>query len=155
MNPLHEQRLLQTRRQFFGRTASGIGIAALASLLDRDGGRAGELTPRGGLLRALHHAPKAKRVIYLFMSGGPSHIDLIDYKPALRRHHGEDGRGADVGESGLLGAGRQRGRVDVGERRLRDAAPTAQETEGDAVHVTGGEREQRAPSRVAGGAGRR
>jgi hypothetical protein len=83
-------RQLQTRRQFFGRTASGIGIAALASLLDRDVGRADELTPRAGLLRAPHHAPKAKRVIYLFMSGGPSHIDLIDYKPALRRHHGEE-----------------------------------------------------------------
>src|SRR5579862_785006 len=83
-------RLLQTRRQFFGRTASGIGIAALASLLDQERIRADEPTARPGVLRALHHAPKAKRVIYLFMSGGPSHIDLIDYKPALRRHHGEE-----------------------------------------------------------------
>jgi hypothetical protein len=82
--------LLQTRRQFFGRAATGIGVAALASLLDRDGLRADDITPRAGVLRALHHAPKAKRVIYLFMSGGPSHIDLIDYKPALRRHHGEE-----------------------------------------------------------------
>ena len=43
-----------------------------------------------GLLPGLHFAPKAKRVIYLFMSGGPSHIDLFDYKPGLRAHHGED-----------------------------------------------------------------
>jgi hypothetical protein len=40
-------------------------------------------------MRALHHPATAKRVIYLFMSGGPSHIDLFDHKPALRRHHGE------------------------------------------------------------------
>ena len=90
MNALLESSLLQTRRQFFGRAASGIGIAALASLLDRDGLRADEMTPRAGVLRALHHAPKAKRVIYLFMSGGPSHIDLIDYKPQLRAHHGQE-----------------------------------------------------------------
>ncbi|MBM3994474.1 MAG: DUF1501 domain-containing protein [Planctomycetes bacterium] len=90
MNPLSDYPLLLTRRQFFGRTATGIGVAALASLLDRDGVRADAPTPRQGILRALHHAPKAKRVIYLFMSGGPSHIDLIDYKPALRRHHGQE-----------------------------------------------------------------
>src|SRR5438093_1505307 len=90
MNPLHRYMQLQTRRQFFGRTASGIGIAALASLLDRDIGRAGEVKPRPGILRALHHAPKAKRVIYLFQSGGPSHIDMFDYKPQLRRHHGQE-----------------------------------------------------------------
>ncbi|HZZ82147.1 MAG TPA: DUF1501 domain-containing protein [Gemmataceae bacterium] len=81
---------LQTRRQFFGRAATGIGVAALASLLERDAARADDMTPRAGILRALHHAPKAKRVIYLFMSGGPSHIDLYDYKPQLRRHHGQE-----------------------------------------------------------------
>ena len=79
----------QTRRQFFARGATGLGVAALASLLDRDAGRADEPTARPGILRSLHHAPKAKRVIYLFMSGGPSHIDLYDHKPQLRRHHGE------------------------------------------------------------------
>src|ERR1051326_4316904 len=90
MNLLHDNQRLLTRRQFFGRNACSVGIAALASLLDHDIGRANEMTPRTGTLRALHHAPKAKRVIYLFMSGGPSHIDLIDYKPQLRRHHGEE-----------------------------------------------------------------
>jgi hypothetical protein len=44
----------------------------------------------GGVLKALHFAPKAKRVIYLFMSGGPSHIDLFDYKPKLNDHRGQD-----------------------------------------------------------------
>src|SRR5258707_1213015 len=87
---MNQYRQLQTRRQFFGRTATGIGIAALASLLDSEKGRADEMTPRAGILRTLHHAAKAKRVIYLFMSGGPSHIDLLDYKPELRRHHGEE-----------------------------------------------------------------
>src|SRR5437870_5255881 len=43
-----------------------------------------------GVLPKLHHAPKAKRVIYLFMSGGPSHIDLFDYKPKLKEHHGQE-----------------------------------------------------------------
>src|SRR5947208_1604583 len=82
---------MQTRRQFFGRSStSGLGIAALASLLDRDLARADEPSARAGMLRVLHHAPKAKRVIYLFMSGGPSHIDLLDYKPALRRLHGTE-----------------------------------------------------------------
>jgi hypothetical protein len=90
MNVFPQYQLLQTRRQFFGRAASGIGIAALASLLERDGLRADDMTPRSGILRALHHAPKAKRVIYLFQSGGPSHIDLIDYKPQLRRYHDQE-----------------------------------------------------------------
>src|SRR4051812_38547415 len=76
-----------TRRQFFGRTASGVGIAALASLLDHDLAAA---EPRAGTVRALHHPRRAKNVIYLFMSGGPSHIDLYDYKPKLRDYHGTE-----------------------------------------------------------------
>src|SRR4051794_13781474 len=91
-----EHALLVTRRQFFGRTAAGIGTAALASLLNPQlfsGAPAAAstgLNPMGGVLKALHFAPKAKHVIYLFMSGGPSHIDLFDYKPRLRAHHGEE-----------------------------------------------------------------
>jgi hypothetical protein len=78
-----------TRRHFFGRAATGIGVAALSSLLDRDLASADQLAARPGV-RATHFLAKAKRVIYLFMSGGPSHIDLFDYKPTLRRHHGEE-----------------------------------------------------------------
>ena len=94
MNFPSEHALLQTRRQFFGRSAAGIGTTALASLLnDRlfaaDSAGASPLATHG-MLPALHFAPKAKHVIYLFMSGGPSHIDLFDYKPGLKRHHGEE-----------------------------------------------------------------
>jgi len=91
MKPASLQQLL-TRRHFFGRSATGIGVAALAGLLEQEQARATEgcMTARAGILSALHHAPKAKRVIYLFMSGGPSHIDLFDYKPALRAHHGQE-----------------------------------------------------------------
>jgi hypothetical protein len=88
------QRLL-TRRQFFGRTAAGIGTVALASLLNPRLFAAETGTPAlnpvtGGVLAAPHFAPRAKRVIYLFMSGGPSHIDLFDYKPKLRELHGKE-----------------------------------------------------------------
>jgi hypothetical protein len=92
MNSLdREFSLLQTRRQFFGRTASGLGLAALASLLE-DFSRADSPIPHEslGALSKLHFAPKARRVIYLFMSGGPSHIDLFDYHPTLVQHHGEE-----------------------------------------------------------------
>jgi hypothetical protein len=92
MDPLRERDLILTRRHFFGRTATGIGTAALASLLNPDlfaGPAAGpEAVP--GLLHTTHFAPRAKHVIYLFMSGGPSHIDLFDYKPKLREYHGQE-----------------------------------------------------------------
>src|SRR3989442_2639871 len=81
-----------TRRHFFGRTAAGIGTTALAALLNERLFAADvESSPRPhGTLADFHFAPKAKHVIYLFMSGGPSHIDLFDYKPALKAHHGEE-----------------------------------------------------------------
>ncbi len=93
MNLEHEYKSFLTRRQFFGRTAAGLGTLALASLLNPKL-LAGEVdnSPAGthGILKALDFAPKAKRVIYLFMSGGPSHIDLFDYKPKLKEHHGQE-----------------------------------------------------------------
>jgi hypothetical protein len=67
------------RRQFLVRSAAG--TAALAGLLARDGLAA---------KRPPHFKPKAKRVICLFQSGGPSHLELFDYKPALRKHHGQE-----------------------------------------------------------------
>src|SRR5688572_1832504 len=79
MDPMLEHQRLLTRRQFFGRTATGIGSAALASLLTPDG-----FTQNV----APHFAPKAKRVIYLFMNGAPTHVDLFDYKPKLQALHG-------------------------------------------------------------------
>jgi len=88
----HEKQLMFTRRQLFGRTAGGIGAAALASLLnDRLFAADSAQAPRNlGALGALHFAPKAKRVIYLHMAGGPSHIDMFDYKPKLRDYHGTE-----------------------------------------------------------------
>ena len=76
-----------TRRHFFSRNATGIGIAALASLLNRQAAAAERV---GGLEGVPHLAPKAKRVIYLFQSGGPSQIELFDYKPRLREFQGSD-----------------------------------------------------------------
>jgi uncharacterized protein (DUF1501 family) len=90
MDPLREAELLMTRRQLFGRTAMGVGTAALSRLLTLGGlGGIAELASAfdekrfGGLPGFPNFAPKAKRVIYLFMSGGPSQLDLWDYKPKL------------------------------------------------------------------------
>src|SRR5687767_2934226 len=68
-----------TRRDFLGTLGSGLGGIALASLLQRDACAA----------VAVHHAPKAKRVIQLFMNGGASQCDLFDYKPQLIARHGQ------------------------------------------------------------------
>ena len=84
---------IQTRRQFFGRTSLGLGTAALASLLKSDLPQA-EAAPAksnaAGLPTGLHFPAKAKRVIYLFQSGGPSHLEMLDYKPQLKKLHGSE-----------------------------------------------------------------
>ena len=87
MNPKFERDLIVTRRQFFGRTATGIGTAALSHLMHADGYSA---TQPIGLPGVPHFAPKAKRVIYMFQSGAPSQIDMFDYKPMLEKFHGQD-----------------------------------------------------------------
>ena len=88
MNPINQHALHQTRRHFFGKTATGIGTAALASLLNPEAfaTKPAGSARRDGVLKKLHFAPKAKRIIYLFMSGAPSQIDLLDYKPQLNKH---------------------------------------------------------------------
>ena len=78
-HPFREHQLMVTRRQLFGRSALGVGTAAMAGLLAEDLGA----SDASSNARGLHHPAKAKRVIYLFMSGGPSHLDLWDYKPKL------------------------------------------------------------------------
>jgi hypothetical protein len=94
MDPRREYELMMTRRQLFGRAALGVGTAALATLLQEEGFAATGPAPsvRGsyGALKTLHFAPKAKRVIYLFQSGAPSHIDLFDWKPQMQKHRGID-----------------------------------------------------------------
>jgi hypothetical protein len=79
-----------TRRHFFGRSAAGLGGMALSSLLGgalADQPNAGSLF--GDLSNGLHVAPRVKRIIYLFQSGGPSQQDLFDYKPLLNQKNGE------------------------------------------------------------------
>ncbi len=73
-----------TRRTFLGRSAAGIGSIALGSLLQND-----LVAGSVGALSSLHHPAKAKRVIFLFMAGGPSHIDLFDPKPKLNELDGK------------------------------------------------------------------
>ncbi len=96
MHPiLTENAARVTRRQFFGSTASGVGTAALATLLQSE---ASESLP--GLL-APHLAPKAKRVVMLWQGGGPSHVDLFDEKPILAERQGEDIPASVRGETRL------------------------------------------------------
>ena len=84
MNPIDEAVLAETRRQFFGRAANGLGIAALASLFGDKGAAAVQREPIGGLPGLPHFAPKAKRAIYLHMVGAPPQMDLFDYKPVMK-----------------------------------------------------------------------
>ena len=93
MNPLQELHLRLTRRSFLSRTTTGIGSLALASLLrpqafsqSASDAQAGKWR---GVVNPTHWAPRAKRVIYLCMAGGPSHLETLDYKPALAELHGK------------------------------------------------------------------
>jgi hypothetical protein len=71
---------LQNRRQFVKQASIGLGAAAVSSM----GGTAAAAAAKG-----MHHKPKAKRVIFLFMAGGPSQLDLFDYKPDIEKLHGQ------------------------------------------------------------------
>ena len=90
MNPILEHEALLNRRHFFGSAASGVGTAALASLLAADEKLTFAATGEAAAKAAVAGKPKAKRVIYLFQSGAPSQLDLFDYKPTLRRFAGQD-----------------------------------------------------------------
>jgi uncharacterized protein DUF1501 len=87
-----EHMRLVTRRRFLQQSTTGLGALAVATLLKEDlfgAAKAPEL-PTGGTIKALDYAPKAKRVIYLFMSGAPSHIELFDHKPNLKELTGTE-----------------------------------------------------------------
>ncbi len=86
MNPIETHLNSLSRRSFLGLTGLGIGAMAARTLLAADT----KVLGGGESFARSHFAPKAKRVIYLFQSGGPSHIDLFDYKPHLEKVHGED-----------------------------------------------------------------
>jgi hypothetical protein len=87
---MHEHFQAITRRHFFGRAAMGLGTAALASLLPHRSFAAESTPATGGLPDLPHFAPKAKRAIYLFMNGGPSQMDLWDYKPKMVEQFDKD-----------------------------------------------------------------
>src|ERR1700730_15000031 len=81
-----------SRRHFLRRFASGLGMLGLAGLLAEEGfaGNGSGTPPQDPLAaRQPHHAARAKRVIFLFMSGGPSHVDTFDPKPRLNRDNGK------------------------------------------------------------------
>ena len=86
-NPIQQYGNALTRRHFFGQGAFGVGAAALASLLPSSiltpGSAHANSVAAGGLPELPHFAPTAKRAIYLHMNGGPSQMDLFDYKPKM------------------------------------------------------------------------
>ena len=92
MNPfplIHQYNEALTRRQFFRKTATGLGVAALSSMLGPSAfgsSEPGEKIPR----ELWSIAPKAKRAIYISLIGAPSQVDLFDYKPALSSRFKED-----------------------------------------------------------------
>ncbi len=93
MDPAREYELLLTRRHLFGRTSTGIGVAALSSLLNQDlvaDTTGGPAPLDGGVLGRPHHAPKAKRLIYMVMNGAPSQLDMFDYKPTMNDWYDKD-----------------------------------------------------------------
>ena len=111
MDPLTESQVLMNRRQFFGKTATGLGAAALGSLLGR------ELMADDSLGKSFpNFPPKAKRVIYLFQSGAPSQLDLFDWKPELRERFATDLPDSIRGDQRVTG-------MTVGQKRF-PIAPT-------------------------------
>jgi len=93
-----------SRRTFLRRASGGLGSIALGSLLGQSSFLQGAQGFKGlGLGNLPHFEPTAKRVIYLFMSGGPSHLDLLDYKPELQKRHGDELPDSVRGEQRLTG----------------------------------------------------
>ncbi len=94
INPdIQKAEYLKTRREFLRTTTKGLGALAMGSLMFPSTGNTQHLAkavPENGLLQQLHHVPTAKRVIYLFQSGGPSQIELFDHKPELNKRWGEE-----------------------------------------------------------------
>jgi hypothetical protein len=133
-----------TRRQLFERCGLGLGAAALGSLLaDQQPAEAGDqpLAPRPP-----HYPPRAKAVIFLFMAGGPSQLDLFNDKPMLRKHHGslppesylEGKRFAFLkGTETLLGSPRSFGRYGECGQEISDLLPHHREIADDVCWLHG------------------
>ena len=92
MNPIGPHASDVCRRTFLGRGLVGLGAVALQSMLDPRMVQAAQAAAAGasrGVINPLHHAAKAKRVIYLYQAGGPSHLETFDYKPKLAAMNGQ------------------------------------------------------------------
>jgi hypothetical protein len=105
MSIANELNKIQTRRCFLQRSTTGLGALALASLLKEDvfAAASAPALQAGGTIKTLHYTPKAKRVIYLFMSGAPSHIELFDPKPKLKELTGSELPKSVRGEQRITG----------------------------------------------------
>ena len=136
-----------TRRHFFRQTGFGIGSVALLALLDEPALPAARrpAAPIRWPPRPPHFAPKAKSVIYLFMAGAPSQLDLFDYKPKLRELDGQPipeelvkgERFAFIKgtpDAARLARSRSRRHGAVGRRDLRAAARTSRAIADDIAH---------------------
>src|SRR3954447_4580068 len=84
MHPIHES-LLQSRRDFLATSANGVGLLALASLLQGEG----RLTAAESGAKAPHFAPKPKNCICIYLEGAPSQLELFDRKPKLNEMHSQ------------------------------------------------------------------
>ena len=118
MNPLSSHYASLSRRQFFARTASGIGPVALASLLNPQlfASHTDKTNKASGILGTTHFPARAKRVIYLFMHGGPSQMELFDHKPLLGSLQGTELPDSVRGNQRLTG-------MTSGQETLPIAAP--------------------------------
>src|SRR4030088_624502 len=89
LNKLRHHWNVSSRREFFSRAGSGLAGIALASMCNEDGDAANASMIDPLQLKKPDHPPMAKSVIWLFMEGGPSHVDLFDPKPALAKLDGK------------------------------------------------------------------
>ncbi|MEZ6057231.1 MAG: DUF1501 domain-containing protein [Planctomycetaceae bacterium] len=91
MNPIQQRLSEITRRYFLERSCGALGAAGLSTLMAPGSSRGAEMELKSQGLPGLPHFPgTAKRVIYLFLSDGPSHIDMFDYHPEMRDFHGQE-----------------------------------------------------------------
>src|SRR3954462_5040739 len=92
-----------SRRAFLGNSGCGIGVAALAGLLNLDSPRAAVASSSTAKALLPHFAPKAKQVLCLFQSEGFSHVDLFDNKPTLAKYHAQELPASIKGDQRLTG----------------------------------------------------
>ena len=111
-DPTDEARLRMNRRHFFGKASLGLGALAMGSLLGCDNGIP-QLTGPAETTTKLHLPRFAKRVIYLFQSGGPSQYELFDHKPLLRERQGEELPESVRGDQRLTGMTSGQGRKPI------------------------------------------